>query len=708
MSTYLSAMPFLFLRPLRLLRTYRRGNLQPDLTAGLTVAVVLLPQAIVFSFLAGLPPQMGLYSAIVAGAIGALWGSSSHLNSGPTNSVSILALSILTPWAAPGSPSFMAAAGLLAVMAGILRVLMGVARLGLLVNFVSDSVIVGFTAGAGVLVAVSEVRHLLGLDFSASGLVDNLAGLLGQMAHTHWPSLALGLGAIGLILLLRRLDRHLPGPLLALVGAGAAVAIFSLNRPDAGVEVIGQMPGGLPPLARLPWFDLTLIGRLSTGALAIAAIGLVEATSIARAIASQSGERLNSNQEFVGQGLANIAAGLFSGYPCSGSFNRSALNLEAGGRTSLSNVFASLFVLAAALLLGPWVAYVPRAALAGVLIVGAYGMIDFKEMRRIWRGTRGDNLIMIVTVAATLLLPLQFAVLSGILMSLASYLLETSMPQVRSVVPDPHFRHWVHEPSKPVCPQLGVVDILGDLYFGAASHIEESVLALHGQHPTQRFLLLRMQNVARCDISGIHALESIVRSYRERGGQVYFTRVREPVLAFMQSTGFYDKLGADHFLGEDNAIEHLFYRVLDPAVCIYESDVRVFQECQNLPRPEYGTMITLHTEIPSGILTQIEPRVLWNRLRSQTPPLVVDVRERREFKQGHIAQAQHIPLVDILTKPVQLPHDRPIVLVCRAGRRSARATYALHNQGYNNCVLLKGGMQAWERDGLLLAVEEIE
>ena len=170
-------MPLLFLRPVYLLRTYRRTNLQPDMLAGLTVAVVLLPQAIVFSLLAGLPPQMGIYTAVMAGIVGALWGSSSHLNSGPTNAASVLALSILAPLAAPGTPPFMAAAGMLAVMSGILRIAMGIARLGILVNFVSDSVIVGFTAGAGVLVAVGEVRHLLRLDFSASGLLDNLIKL---------------------------------------------------------------------------------------------------------------------------------------------------------------------------------------------------------------------------------------------------------------------------------------------------------------------------------------------------------------------------------------------------------------------------------------------------------------------------------------------------------------------------------------------------
>jgi sulfate permease, SulP family len=200
--------------------------------------------------------------------------------------------------------------------------------------------------------------------------------------------------------------------------------------------VLGALPRTLPPLAPLPLLDLHLIGQLSTGAFAIAALGLVEATSIARSLASKTGQRLDNNQEFVGQGLANIAAGLFSGFPCSGSFNRSALNYTAGAQTPLAGVFSGLFVLVTMLALAPLAAYMPRAALSGVLIVAAYGMIDQKEITRIGRGTRGDAAIMVVTLLATLLLSLQLAVLSGILMSFAYYILKTSAPQVRSVVPD--------------------------------------------------------------------------------------------------------------------------------------------------------------------------------------------------------------------------------------------------------------------------------
>jgi SulP family sulfate permease len=704
MLANLRAAPSLFLQPAEIFQTYRPSNLRSDLVAGLTVSVLLLPQAIAFSLIAGLPPHMGLYSAIVATIIGALWGSSNHLQTGPTNTASILVLSTLLPFFVPGSSEYLVAAGLLAVLAGLFRLVMGLAGLGMLVNFVSVSVIIGFTAGAGVLIIVSELRHLLRLDVSASpNLLITLQNLLLHLPETHYLSLALGLGSIVVILLMQRLAPRLPGLLVSIVVATAIVALLGLNQ--QGVNIIGELPRSLPPLARLPLFNLELIGQLSTGALAMAAIGLVEATAITRAIASQTGQRLDNNQEFVGQGLANIGCGFFSGYPCSGSFNRSALNYKAGAQTPLANVFSGLFVLVGMFVLTPLAVYLPRAALAGILILTAFGMIDRKEMVRIWRGAHGDAAIMIVTLLGTLFFPLQFAVLAGILLSLAYYILKTSAPRVLSVVPDDNFRHLVHQPRKPACPQLGIIDILGHLYFGAVSHIEKSIYQHQAKYPRQRFLLLRMQNVDHCDISGIHMLESIVRTYRERGGDVFMVRVHEPVLRLMKSTGFYDHLGADHFLPEDDAIEYLFYKVLDPAICIYESDVRVFKECQNLPRPDYPVEIRLQPVASLDGVVAVSPQQLWQQLRNDTPPLVIDVREPREFKRGHIPQAQLMPLSKFLSEAPELPHDRQVVFVCESGRRSTRAAQLLSANGYDNIVVLQGGMVVWRAAGLLEAID---
>ncbi|MFQ5578608.1 MAG: SulP family inorganic anion transporter, partial [Anaerolineae bacterium] len=456
-----------------------------------------------------------------------------------------------------------------------------------------------------------------------------------------------------------------------------------------------------------PLFDLELIGHLSTGALAVGVIGLVEAMSIARSIAGQTGQRLDSNQEFVGQGLANVACGFLSGYTGSGSFTRSAVNYKAGGQTPLASVFSGLFVLIVMTALAPLAAYVPRTALAGVLIFTAYGMVDRKEIMRIWRGTRGDTIIMVATLSATLLLPLQFAVLTGVLFSFARYIMKTSMPRVYAVRPDDNFKHFVQQqPHQSSCPQLGIIKISGDLYFGAVSNVEETIHQHLANHPNQRFLLLRMQGVNQCDFSGIHMLEAILRSCREQRGDLFLMKVQEPVHAFMKSTGFYDRLGAGHFLVEDYAIEHLFYKVLDPAICIYECNVRVFAECQNLPKRAYPADIPLYTTIPANSVASVSSEALWQKLHSDTPPMVIDVREPREFKQGHIPQAQLVPLSKLLSNPLKFPNDRSVVFVCRSGRRSTRAAaYILQNNGCDYLQILQGGMLAWEAAGLLEAVE---
>jgi SulP family sulfate permease len=696
--------PAYFLRPLRLFRSYDLTNLRPDLIAGLTVGVVLLPQAIAFSLIAELPPEMGLYTAIVGGIVGALWGSFNQTQTSPTNTLSLLVLSVLLTVAQPGTPEFIVAAGMLAAMAGVFQLVMGLARLGVLVNFVSHSVIVGFASGAGILIGVSQLSHLLGLRFPTHSLAETIYGLATHLPETHWPTAILGIGTIIFILSLRRYKPKLPASLVSMALASLVVFLLSLDK--LGVNVIGQLPAGYFPLANLPLLDWSLIARLSTGALAVGAIGLVQTAAIAHSISVQTGQRLDSNQEFVGQGLANIASGLFSGYPCSGSFSCSAVSFKAGAKTPLSAIIAGLFLFIALFALAPLAAYLPRTALAGALIITAYSLVNRAEIIRIWRGTRGDALIMLVTFLGTLFLPLEFAVLSGILLSFALYIIKTSIPQVYPVLPDENFKHFVQQmPDQKPCPQLGILKISGDLYFGAVSHVEESIHQHLLNHPEQRFLLFRMHGVNQCDFSGIYMLEHVRRHCRDRGGDIFFMKVQKPVLAFMKSTGFYTQIGADHFLVEEEAIAYLFHKVLDPVVCIYECNVRAFWECQNLPKRDYSIQLRREIYTPNGDIPRISPQQLRQRLLRIEPIMVIDVREPREFNRGHIPQAQLIPLSKILAEPPDLPIYRQIVLVCRTGRRSLRAAQVLQKKGCLHVSILQGGMVAWETAGLLEAIE---
>ncbi len=678
------------LRPVHFFQTYKRSNLQPDLMAGLTVGVIALPQTMAFALIAELPPVMGLYTVIVGAVVAALWGSSHQTHSGPANAVSILVLSVLATVAMPGSPEFIVAAGVLAVMAGVFQLIIGLSRLGILVNFVSHSVIIGFSAGAGALIAINQVRHLLGLTFSSHSLAETIQEIFRHLLVIHWPTAILGLGTMGLIILSRKLWPKAPGRLFGMVIASALVFFLGLDK--IGVDVIGSLPGRLPPLVKLPLFDLNLLNQLSTGALAVGIIGLIQTTAIARSITAQTGQRLDSNQEFVGQGLANIACGFFSGYSGAASFSRSAVNLETGAQTSMSAIFSSIFVLIAMFTLAPLAAYLPRAALAGVLIVTAVGLIDRAEIARIWRGTLGDTVIMIATLLATLFLPLQFAVLIGVLFSFARYLIKTSMPRVYSVLPDEGYEHFVQQqPHQSFCPQLGILKISGDLYFGAVNHIEEAIKQHLADHPEQYLLLLRMQGVNQCDLRGVQMLEAIRHTCQERGGDLFLMKVQQPVYDSLKSTGFYNQLGDDHFLeGDYEAISQLFYNALDSAICIYECDARVFAECQNLPRQSYLT------DIPPEAIINISPRQLRQKLRNNTLLLIIDVREPREFRQGHISQAQLIPLPRIVSDMADISCDREIVFVSRSGRRSAYAAYMLQKKGCRQAYVLQGGMIAWQ------------
>ena len=690
----------LLLRPLTILRGYRREYLRADLLAGLTVAIVMLPQAIAYALIAGLPPTTGLYAAIVGSIVGALWGSSRHLHTGPTNATSLLALgALLSIGLVPGSPEFVVAAALLAVLAGTIRLALGLFHMGFLANFVSHAVVVGFMGGAGMLIAANQLKHLLRVDVASTpSFLATLSATVAELGNTHLPSLLLGGSTIAAIVLLKHFRPRWPAALLAMIGASIAVALLRLDA--QGVIVLGALPRQLPPLQLPPLLDGALIGRLSIGAVAVAAIGLVEALSISRVISSHSGQHVENNQEFVGQGLANIAAGFFSGYPISGSPTRSLVNFGAEAQTQLAAAFSGLWVLLAMFLLAPLAEYLPRTALAGLLLVTAYGMVDPVEVRRIWRVSRGDRLIMVATFLATLFLPLEFAVLTGIMVSFARYIAKTSAPSVESVVPDQAFAHFQYDPQGPVCPQLGVVTINGSLYFGATAHVEEAIRQNMEDHPGQHFLLLRMHRVNLCDVSGLTMLESVIRMYRQERGDVFLTGVRKEVWRVMKQGGFDQVLGDDHFLAQDRAIEHLFFNTLDPVYCIYRCDVRIWRECQRLPKAQVSAEVPLGVLLPSeAVIPTLAVGELLAQLRAPDAPRLIDVREPAEYGAGHIPEAELLPMPGLLAGDVVLPQDRPLVFICRSGRRSAQVVYALQQRGYAAVYNVKGGMIAWSEAG---------
>ena len=374
---------------------------------------------------------------------------------------------------------FVVAASVMAVLAGVMRFLFGLFRLGTLLYFVADSVITGFTAGAGLLIIGFQLRPLLRLNnvTRSPSLVNTLQQVMENIAETHLPSLYLGLFTIVLILLMKRYTPALPSALISMIIAGFIVYWFELDQ--IGVAVLSDIPRGFPPFVRLPMFDAGLRDAIMVGTGAAAVLGLVEVVSITRSISVRSGQRVDSNQEFVGQGLASIAAGFFGGYTTSGSFTRSAINFDAGAKTRMSGFFTGVWVLLAMFVFAPTVRYLPRAALAGVLIVTAYGMVDREEIRRTFQSSVGDSLIMVATFLAALFRPLEFAVLTGVVISFVRYVYNTSTPNVVTVLPDENFEHFEVIEDDAICPQIGVLTIQGGLYFGAVHHVEEAIPRTH-------------------------------------------------------------------------------------------------------------------------------------------------------------------------------------------------------------------------------------
>jgi SulP family sulfate permease len=696
------------LRPLAVLREVRRDDLRADAVAGVTVAAVAIPQSIAYAAIADLPPSVGLYTAGIAAVVGALWGSSRYLSTGPVNAVSLLMLPILLAVAAPGTPRYLLAAGVIAVIAGLMSICMAFLRLGSVVTLASRPVLIGFITGAALQIAVGQLHSLFGVDLPMTHhLYGTAAAVVRALPDLNPYSVSLGIGALLVMAGLRRAGDRAPAALTVIVLSGVAVSALRLG--EHGVQVLSAVPRALPhPIwattGALP--DLGMIQALLMGSAAVAALGLVEASAMAQNLARGSGDRLDANQEFFGQGLANVASGLLSGFACAGSPVRSTLNRQSGARSQMAGVFTGGTVIAAVLLLGPYASRVPRAAVAGVLLVIAWGMVDWTSIKRTARASRSEAAIMAATFLATIVLSLDFAILAGVVFSLAMFIVRSSLPRVYPVVPDPTYRHFIQEPSLPVCPQLGIMNIRGPLFFGAVYHIEEELRHNHERHPGQRSLVLRMHGVDMCDVSGVEMLESTVKTYRERGGDVYLVRLRRPVFDLLDHSGFLDRsLGRDHVLDQEGAIEYLWEHDIDPNICIYECEHRVFAECQTVDKYPYAERVPPAPRHPRGHRLQVPPRE-FQRLMKDPQALLLDVREPSEHSRAHLPGARLVPLRKLIESPVDLPRDRTILLACRSGRRAARALYVLEELGYERLAGLRGGILAWRAAGLPVVLED--
>lgn len=567
-----------------------RATLRADATAALIGAIVVLPQGVAFATLAGLPPAQGLYCAMVPTVIAALFGSSLHAVSGPTNAVSLMVLASLAPLAAIGAPEYVAMALTLALMCGILILAMGVFRLGTLVRFVADGVIIGFTAGLGLLIIVSQLAPLVGAHTEPHSAF--LAMARASLSHLHearpW-ALAVGVVTLAAGALGARLTRRVPPIVVATIaGTAFAVAVNALLGAEAtGIRSIGALPGALPPLS---WPDLsaaTLL-NLSGPALGVTILAVTQALAIVRAIALRSGQRIDANQELIGQGLANIGAAFFSGYPTSASVNRCGINYDAGARTPLSAVFSAVALVLLLVALAPLATHLPLPAIAALLILAGWGLIDFAQIRRYLRASRQEAAVLGTSFAATLVMPLPYAILAGVIASLIVYLNRTSRPQMRAVAPDP--RHSVRR-FGPVaqgiteCPQLKIMAVEGSIYFGAVEHVATHLDTLREVAREQKHLLVVARNINFLDVAGAEALAREARARRWIGGRLWLQGLRQPAERVLRHGGFLGEIGEDAvFRDKREAIARIF-EALDPGVCA-RCRARIFEECPARPLRE--------------------------------------------------------------------------------------------------------------------------
>ena len=496
-----SLLPFLSWLPRQ-----TRASVGRDLLVGLSGAILALPQSIAYALIAGLPPEYGLYAAIVPVLIACLWGSSWHLICGPTAAISIVLYASVSPLAVPASEDYITLILLLTLLAGIFQWLLGLLRFGALVNFVSHSVVLGFTLGAAAVIALGQLPNLLGLDLpNQATALNSLTSLLEHLDAVDKPSLLLGLGTLIVGLGLKLLAPRWPSLLLSLVLS--ALVVWLLPGVFGHVKLVSAFVGRLPPLSPMP-LDLELILRLLPSAVAVGMLGLVTSLSIARSLSARSEQLLDANQEVRAQGLSNMVGAFFSGYLSSGSFTRSGLSYEAGARSPLAGVFSALWVALFAVTGAGLIAHIPIPAMAGSILLICWGLVDHRGIRALFRVSRAEFVVMSLTCIATLLLELQTAIYAGVLASLFFYLKRTSQPRVQ------------HSSE-------GDEDILrvgGSIFFGASHYLQVRMQRCHAPR-----LVIDARQINFIDYSGVEMLHQEARRLKRQDRSLTLRRARQTV-----------------------------------------------------------------------------------------------------------------------------------------------------------------------------------
>ena len=532
---------------------FEKGDVRADLLAGLTVALVLIPQSMAYAQLAGLPVVMGLYAACIPVLIGALWGSSHHLQTGPVAMTSLLTGAILMPLAVPETATYIALAGLLTILIGCIRLFVGITRLTVLANFLSKPVIDGFVHAGVLVIASSQVSKLFGLEMGKAGwYLGNLWELLLRLGESNLTAAALGGASIVLLVLLKHFFPKLPAALIVVVLVTLTVFSFGLHDPArvaAPVGVVGHIPTGLPRPVSIV-IDWRMILTMLPGALVITFIGFMEMCGVAKAVAAQSRQKIDLNQEVIGQGLAALSSGFTGGYSVSGSLSRTALNYASGAKSGLSALFTGLFVALFLMFFAGSIYCLPKATLGAIIIVAVVKLLDFKRLFGYWKISRVEGFTAVLTFVATLLFApqLQNGILLGAALSIVIFLFQTMKPNVALLGRHEDGTYRTHDRyNLPIDPQMPIIRFDGRLFFANVSYFEDLLLDTCGEYPDANFVAIDCQGINGIDASGVEMLRSMVSKLRENKTELLFCRMKFPVRNTLERAGLFEEIGEANF-----------------------------------------------------------------------------------------------------------------------------------------------------------------
>lgn len=565
---------------LRWMRETNTSTIKADFMAGLTGAIIVLPQGIAFATIAGLPPEYGLYTAIIVPILAAIFGSSHHLVSGPTTAISIIVFATISNFAVPGTPEFIGMALAVTFLAGVYQFLFGLFRLGSLINFVSHSVITGFTAGSAILVITSQLKTVTGIDFArGESFLATWKDLFLRLNEINFYTLSIGVTALIVAVICKKVFPKLPNLLIGMI-LGSLLANILQNHTDT-IRFVGEIPSHLPQFV-MPTFNPALLKGLAPEALAIALIGLIEATSIAKSVAAKSNQRLDNNQEAIGQGISNMVGSFFSCYAASGSFTRSGVNYEAGAKTPLSAVFAALILLVIVLAVGSFTAKLPTAAMGGIIFLVGFNLIQFAQIKEIIQHHKSEMAILGLTFFGTLFIDIEFAICLGVLFSFITFLARASNPYITSLCPIPNQegnKHFIEVCDEVCteCPQLKIMRIDTPIFFGSVTQIQNHIANIVERDNIKHVLIVAF-GIDSIDLTGAEALVHEHMRMQKIGGGLYFV---DHELTHHTSPGhkyLIEAMGEKQIFSSKSAAIKGIFPVLEPDIC-HECSLRIFEEC---------------------------------------------------------------------------------------------------------------------------------